>query len=143
MVRKAGVVVLAMVLFPGAAGAMCGSTNHPVMSTVKQDGTQIGLFITQAEIERTQPWKPEHGEPPLSVSAAYRTIKTWGQQRYSRYDDVSVRDISLKRYGCSLVQDRWYYVFELNPIIDDNELWAVGNWAAVLMDGFVIAPREY
>lgn len=104
---------------------------------------QIGLFITQAEIERTQAWRPEDGEPPLSVSPAYRTVKAWGQQHYARYDDVSVRDISLRRYGCSLVQERWYYVVELNPIIDGNELWAIGNWAAVLMDGTVVVPREY
>lgn len=36
----------------------------------------------------------------------------------------NVRELSLKKYGCSLVSDRWYYVVDLNPVIDGNELWS-------------------
>lgn len=142
MKRVAGAVVVGALVFSGAAGA-CGGGDHPVLSTRKDDGTQIGLFISQSQMERTRAWNPEQGEPPLSVSAAYRAVKEWGRQHYTRYDGVSVREFSLRKYGCSLVSDRWYYVFDLNPVIDGNELWSSGNWAAVLMDGTVIGPREY
>lgn len=142
MERVAGAVMVMALVCSGTVAA-CGSENHPVMSTRKDDGTQIGLFISQAQIERTQAWKPEQGEPPLSFSAAYRTVKEWGRQHYTRYDGVNVRELSLKKYGCSFVSDRWYYVFDLNPVIDGNELWSSGSWAAVLMDGTVIGPREY
>lgn len=142
MDRVAGSLMVMALLFSGTVAA-CGSGNHPVMSARKDNGTQIGLFISQAQIEQTQAWKPEQGEPPLSVSAAYRTVKEWGRKNYTRYDGVNVRELSLKKYGCSLVSDRWYYVFDLNPVIDGNELWSSGNWAAVLMDGTVIGTREY
>ncbi|HEY8519566.1 MAG TPA: hypothetical protein VIN61_05770 [Gammaproteobacteria bacterium] len=36
--------------------------------------------------------------------------------------------------------DRWYYFFELTPVIDGNELWSGGNWVAVLLNGRTIAP---
>jgi len=142
MERFVGALVVMTFLFSGTAAA-CGNGKYPVMSTRKDDGKQIGIFIAQDQMERTQAWKPEQGEPPLSVSAAYRAAKEWGRQHYTRYDDVNVREFSLKKYGCSLVSDRWYYLFDLNPVIDGNELWSSGNWAAVLMDGTVIGPREY
>ena len=135
--------MMALFLFATGPVAACGGGDYPVMSTRKDDGTQIGLFISQAQIDRTQAWKPELEEPPLSVSAAYRAAIDWGRQHYTRYDGVNVRELSLNKYNCSLVSDRWYYVFDLNPVIDGNELWSGGNWAAVLMDGTVIGPREY
>ena len=119
----------------------CG--DHPVMSTRKNDGTQIGLFISQQQIESTQKWSPQDGEPPLGISAAYRIIKEWAETEYIRYDEVKIKEISLKPYGCSLVSSRWYYVIDLNPIIEGNELWGSGNWVAVLMDGTIIGTRKY
>lgn len=121
----------------------CGDGEYPVMSTHKEDGTKIGLFISQAQMEQTQTWSPENSEPPLNVSAAYQMAMNWGRQQYTRYDGVKVREISIKKYGCSLVSNRWYYVVDITPVIDGNEVWSGGTWAAVLMDGTVIGPRKY
>jgi len=119
----------------------CGE--RPVMSTHKKDGTQIGLFISKEQIKNAPKWTPSNGEPPLSITSAYKIIKKWSKDRYKRYDRVVIKEISIKKHGCSVVKDRWYYVFDINPVIDDNELWGGGNWAAVLMNGTVIGTRKY
>ncbi|GGC05785.1 hypothetical protein GCM10011352_34980 [Marinobacterium zhoushanense] len=121
----------------------CGGPPTPVLSTHKDDGTQVGIFISQEQIEQTEEWRPEDGEPPLKVSSAYKIVQEWGRQQYARYDGVNVRELSLKKYGCSDVINRWYYIVDLNPVIDGNGLWGSGNWAAVLMDGTVIGPKAF
>ncbi len=137
-----GTVLASIVLYSGVTVA-CGGGEYPVMSTQKDDGTKIGLFVSQAQIERTQSWTPAQGEPPLGLAPAYQVVKQWWRAQNTRYDDVNVREITLRKYGCSLVADRWYYVIDLNPVIDGNELWGSGNWVAVLMDGTVIGSRKY
>lgn len=135
-------VVLISLTF-GSASTFACSADRPVLSTKKDDGTQIGLFISNEQIKATPEWNPEEGEPPLGVSEAYRLVKDWDKDAYSRYDSVEVDDFTLSKYGCSLVSDRWYYVIDLAPVIDGNKLWGSGNWAAVLLDGTVIGPREF
>lgn len=132
---------VSVALFGAAVVQACGT--HPVLSTEKSDSTNIGLFIDRAAIEATQAWSPKKGEPPLGVSQAYQLAREWARGHYQRYGDVKVREVSLTSYSCSRVQDRWYYVFDLIPVIEGNRAWGSGNWAAVLMDGTVIAPREY
>ena len=82
------------------------------------------------------------GEPPLSVSQAYKRVQQWAKSEYSRYDSVGVREIAISEFSCSLVEDIWYYRIDLVPVFDGNEIWGGGNFAAVLMDGTVVGPTE-
>lgn len=54
---------------------------------------------------------------------------------------VEVESISLHRYGCSELHDKWYYVVNFRPYIDGAALYSSAHFAAVLMNGQVIAPR--
>lgn len=137
------ILLVLLFLVAGSNAALACSSDRPVLSTEKDDGTKVGLFISTSQIEATPEWNPEAGEPPLSISTAYRLVQDWGEQEYARYDSVEVEDLRLSPYGCSRVSDRWYYVIDLAPVIDGNKLWGSGNWAAVLMDGTVIGPREF
>ena len=132
--------ILTLVIFQvwSAMALACGDS--PVLSTRKDDGTEIGLFLPESKMQSTSKWTPELGEPPLSPSEAYRIAIDWARLKYTRYDDVRVREISLTRYRCSNIDDRWYYLMDLEPVIDGNSVWGPGNWVAVLMDGTVVAP---
>lgn len=127
-------------LFSSSAIA-CGE--HPVMSTTKDDGAKVGIFLSSSAVEQTTHWQPDEGEPPLSISDAYRLVKEWAEHEYSRYDTVRIDSITLREYGCSTVRNRWYYLLDIRPVIDGNELFGSGDWAAVLFDRTVIGPREY
>lgn len=136
--------IIAVLLFVVSGYTLaCGDGEYPIISTTLEDGTKIGLFISQEQVEKTKKWNPENGEPPLSVSAAYKAAIAYARKKYTRYDEVKLREVSISRYGCSLVSDRWYYVFDLTPIIDGNTVFIKGAWVAVLMDGTVIGARKY
>lgn len=141
--KSVAVMSMFLLLVVGSETVLaCGDS--PVMSTRKDNGKRIGLFISVIQIESAPEWKPgDGGVPPLSVTDAHDIVRNWAKLHYSRYDNVRVREISLRPYTCAHVSERWYYLFDLNPVIDGNELWGAGNWAAVLMDGSVVGTREY
>ena len=127
-----------LMLSSGLAHAGCG--DRPVMTTQKEDGTTIGVVITEEQQNKAPKWKPGSGEPPLSLSKAIDAALAWGKKNYKRYDDVQVQSISLSAIGCSTAKDKWYYLVHFSPIIDGNALYGSGYFAGVLMDGTVIGP---
>lgn len=120
------------------AGPDCG--DHPVMTTTKDDGTTIGIVISDEQRKKSPAWEIESGEPPLSISKAVAAATDWGKKTYTRFDDVRIHSISLSSIGCHSVKDKWYYLVSLSPIIDGNAVYGSGYFAAVLMDGTVIGP---
>ena len=135
------IILLAMLLVPINTVFACG--NYPVTSVTKQDGSKYGLFIPQEKMEKTQKWSPEDGEPQLPITQAYSLAKAWAATKYTRYDSVVIKEITLIQYGCSLVKNRWYYQVQITPVIDGNELWGGGNTTGVLMDGTIIGSVQY
>lgn len=129
-------------------GAVCAPASinayefneNVVIQTTKRDGTEIGLIIKPDAIRQTPQWNPADGSPPLSIAQAYRIALDWAQREYARYDSVSVGQISLVKWQHWRASNRWYYRFDLVPMMEGNSLHGSGNWAAVLMDGTVIGP---
>jgi hypothetical protein len=72
-----GFMVMLTILVSSHAFA-CGGGEYPVMSTHKEDGTKIGLFLSQIQMEQTQAWSPENGEPPLSIFLHKRLMSMEG-----------------------------------------------------------------
>ncbi|MEO0953031.1 MAG: hypothetical protein AAFY44_17135 [Pseudomonadota bacterium] len=138
MIRFAMYFVLASL---SSVGLAYDCDDSPLIQTKKRDGTTIGLFVAQAQFDAAPKWEPTDGEPPLSISAAHELVLAWAAESYGRYDDVSVREISLTSTFCFETR-HWFYRFDLVPEIDGNKLMGSGNWAAVLMDGTVIGPRR-
>ena len=125
-----------------SAAVAFGCNDHPVLSTTKDDGTKVGIFISEEQIRGTPGWVPEASEPPLPVSQAAELVKQWAEERYSRFDGVDIGSISLNRFVCRGGKTHWYYIFHLRLKIDGNRLYGTGNFAAVLFDGTVIGPKE-
>ena len=121
-----------------AEGPDCG--DHPVMTTTKDDGTAVGIVITDDQRRKSPTWNIESGEPPLSISKAIAAAKVWGKKTYTRFDDVRIHSVSLSSIGCYSVKDKWYYLVNFSPIIDGNAVYGSGYFAAILMDGTVIGP---
>ena len=104
-----------------ADGPDCG--NHPVMMATKDDGTTIGIVITDEQRKKSPTWNIESGEPPLSISKAAAAAKAWGKKPYTRYDDVRIHSISFSSIGCT-----------------SESVFGSGYFAAVLMVGTVVGP---
>ena len=132
------IALIVLSLCYGLAQANCG--DRPVMTTQKEDGTTVGLVVTEEQQHKTPKWKIGSGEPPLALSKAIGAALSWAKKNYKRYDDVQVHSISLSSIGCSQARDKWYYLVHFSPIIDGNALFGSGYFAAVLMDGTVVGP---
>ncbi len=120
--------------------AACGKT--AVMSATGADGRKVELVLDSAIVERTPKWSPGAGEPPLSLTRATKAASAWAKKRYSRFDVVEIREVSLTSLGCTSSRNHWYYVFDFAPIMDGNRMYGSGNWAAVLMDGTIIGATQ-
>ena len=135
------VIVLILVLFSGESiASRCDDL--PVLTTERRDGTKVGLFIANDQFANAPDWSPDSGDPPLSFSEAHRLAMEWAKTTYSKYDEVSVREISLTNRFCSSTDKRWYYIFDFTLVFDGNVFLGSGNWTAVLMNGTVIGPRK-
>jgi hypothetical protein len=124
----------------GCSRAEPGCGEHAVYGTTDQQGRKVELVLSSAAVEKGPSWSPGESEPPLSISKASRIALEWAKRKYSRYDTVEIREIVLVPYSCSIAQNRWYYRFEFTPVMDGNRMYGVDNFAAVLMDGSVVAP---
>jgi hypothetical protein len=136
-------IAILTLLVAVATGAHAGVPNcgdRPVMTAMKDDGTAIGIVISDEQRKKSPAWNIESGEPPLPVSKAVIAAKAWGKKTYTRYDDVRIHSISLSPIDCFSVKDRWYYLVTFSPVIDGNAIFGSGYFAAVLMDGTVIGP---
>ena len=136
--RIAVAVLLGAASAAAYAGPDCG--NHPVMTMTKDDGTTIGIVISDERRKKFPAWKIGSGEPPLSISKAVAAATDWGKKTYTRIDDVRIHSISLSSISCLSVKDKWYYLVSFSPIIDGNAVYGSGYFAAVLMDGTVVGP---
>ena len=118
----------------------CG--DRPIYSTTDENGSTVGLFLSDSDFANVPNWNPGEGEPPLSISSAVSHALSWATSRYSKYDSVKVSGISMAWYRCSARPAMWYYKIDLTPIIDGNDVRDSGAWVAVLFDGKTIGPRE-
>jgi len=125
----------------GCSFAAPGCGKSSVYGTTDEKGRKIELVLDSVAVQRGPGWSPgTNKEPPLSIAKASRIALAWAKGKYTRYDSVEIREISLVPYSCSMSQDHWYYRIEFTPVIDGNRAFGMGNFAAVLMDGSVVGP---
>ena len=126
-------------LFSWSAHAGYNCSNEVARSATDDKGKKIELVIKADALLRTKGWTPGDGEPPLSITNAVKIAKVWAKKHYAAYDDVVIDEVALTRYGCYAINNKWYYRFDFIPFRKGSGELQPGHWAAVLMDGTVIA----
>src|SRR5437879_539973 len=89
----ASAVALAIVASSSADASGCGG--RPVVTTKLDDGTTIGVVITEAQFRKAPAWAPNQGEPPLPISKVVATAENWAKNRYKEYDSARIKAIDL------------------------------------------------
>ena len=116
----------------------CG--DFATYSVVGEDGTQRELILPK-EIDATPSWLAGGREPPLPIGKAASIALDWAKSNYTRFDSIEINTIDLRRYGCSTLRDRWFYIVNFRPYIDGASVVSSTHFVAVLMNGQVVAPR--
>ena len=136
-------VTVFLVLLAGHAAAKdYDCSKVPLLTTVKEDGSKVGLLASEEQFSKSPAWSPEKGEPPLSISKAVQIAAKWAKNEYKRYDGVKIEVITLNDYGCMSGKGHWYYTFHFAPVMDGSVLHGSGYFAAVLMNGTVVGPTK-
>jgi len=117
------------------------SCEYPVASTKLDDGRYVGLVIPEKVISSQEKWNPTESEPPISIVMASQKIKEWAKEKYSKYDNVNIAEISLADFR-RRNQGYWYYKFDLVPMFDGRKVFHQASWAVLLFDGTIIEPTE-
>ena len=103
----------------------------------------VCIFALDEQIEDTEAWEmDEKASPPLPLKRALRIARNWAAKNYRQFDEVRVGRISLHERRCGFARDRWFYVFDFDPVVDRNLQLGTEHFVAVLMDGTVIPPND-
>jgi hypothetical protein len=99
---------------------------------------EISYKVSDLDLAATPFWKPEQGEPPVSLPRALEIARA-NLPRFVKYpDDFKVRHIILSPLGT----DRWYYDFSFD--CQGSEcLKNSGRYFKILvkMDGEIVEPK--
>lgn len=108
------------------------------------EGVTRVFSISRRAAEKIPVWLPEKGEPPLPMSRAIRLATAAAQAESPKRDAFLARAIRLQLVSCDCGEserDRWYYVVDCVPSLDDGLAMKSSVPVVVLMDGSVVTGQ--
>lgn len=134
-------IVAAILLLSGVGlFRLAVAMDMPVRTSTREDGTRVALYLPDDKIARAPKLDPEASPPPLAISEAVAAAKSWAATEYHQCDKVEVRHIETNDLGFRR-KGGWYYIIELVGYVKGMPLFGGDLYAAVLMDGTVVAPK--
>ncbi|MCW8930606.1 MAG: hypothetical protein OQL19_10245 [Gammaproteobacteria bacterium] len=112
------------------------------MTTVDENGKEVGIFVDWKKINNTPSWNIENEEPPISVGNAVLIVNKWQKENHSSLENYTIDSFTLHKYHCNKVDDKWVYILNFTPSDYMSRMSATRYMVAVLMDGTVVTPRE-
>jgi hypothetical protein len=107
------------------------------------DGNRQVFSVSREAAEKLPDWQPEKESPPLSIAKAMGLAKAAARSRHPKFDDFKIIMIQMNGMNCyPAVPNKWFYVFDMNPVIDGKSFLGASMWEVVLMDGTVVPPQE-
>jgi hypothetical protein len=125
----------------GAAAQDRGCGKRPVITTKLEDGTSIGVLVSEAQHKKAPAWSPGRGEPPISIARVADIAEKWAKVKYRDYDSVKIQSINLSEYGCYGEPKYWHYIVHFIPVKNGQPQFG-GYFAVVLLDGTLIEPTR-
>ena len=133
------ILIGAAILCLGAHAFACDA--NPVYRESLPDGRTFAIFMTTAQVQRSPRWNDD-GQPAMTWMAATRYLGEWAREQYRGHDDVKYYQIGIKSFECPDLKDHRFYLFHLVVRNNGVETYGGQHFAAVLLDGTVVGPRE-
>ena len=121
---------------PGSCG------RGPLFTATEADGSHVDLVMSEDDVKSAPLWVPGRGEPPLSIDRLVGIAATWAATNHGRFDELRIRQITLRSMPCIGVNNEWYYQVDFDAVLGGERLAAYAHFIAVLMDGRVVVPRR-
>jgi hypothetical protein len=139
---KSHLVGLALVL---AARVALGQRDSEVVlqDMTDADGNRQVFSIARGVAEKLPDWQPERQNPPLSIAKAMELAKAAAKKRHPKFDDFKITTIQIHGMNCyPVIPNKWFYTFDMTPVIDGKSFFGASMWEVVLMDGTVVPPQD-
>jgi len=99
---------------------------------------EISYKLSSFDLTTTPSWKPEQGEPPVSLQRALEIAYTNLLRFVKNADDFKVKHIILSQLG----EDKWFYDFSFDcPVTECIKNSAQSFKIMVKMDGEIVEPK--
>jgi hypothetical protein len=138
--RLVGMLAILILALPGA-GLVAAKDDLILQEITSPSGGRVVFQVSKWRIKNTPEWKPETGDPPLSVSRASVIAMEFLKPQMPKSLKLEVSSIGIFSILETGVGKRWYYFVQMNagytgPTVDWNKLNVI-----VLMDGQIVAPQ--
>lgn len=97
------------------------------------DNSRVVAFINESDIDKTLPWTPFVGAPPLSLSDALGLIQQHTTSRL-KLKNATLSEIELRQIPQH--KDYWHYLVKMQASVDDKMR---AYYFIVLMNGKIIS----
>lgn len=137
--KKFMIAVLAVILFPmqAVAGEVVRLTEF-----TDENGKRIVYETTKDVIEKCPIWRMDE-EPPFPIHRAVELAMQWIREKYPKFTNFDIVNISLSKTWNEKYKDMWYYSIFFNANVDLNGIKASSYFTVlVLMDGTVVGPSS-
>lgn len=135
------VALITLFLAIGAAAQDRGCGKRPVIKSKLDDGTTIGVLVSEAQHKKAPTWAPGRGEPPVSIARVADIAEKWAKVKYRDFDSAKIQSIDLTEYGCYGEPKYWHYVVHFIPVKAGKPQFG-GYFAVVLLDGTLVEPTK-
>ncbi|MFA5339389.1 MAG: hypothetical protein WC317_04460 [Candidatus Omnitrophota bacterium] len=135
--KRLVIAVLGIFLFStqAIAGEVVRLTEH-----VDENGKRTIYQTTRDVLEKCPEWKTSE-ELPLPVHKAVEIATQWVKEKYPKFVNFKVVNISLSEIWDDKYKDRWYYSISVNGNVDLDGIRANSYFSVmVLMDGTIVGP---
>jgi hypothetical protein len=105
------------------------------------NGIRRVVILERDAVSKCPEWQPEKGWPPIPVDKALASARAKLKEQNPKVDDFELQEVALKSFRDSRLPNRWYYVFDFDPVLDGNLLFGSMYYAVVLMDGTALLPE--
>jgi hypothetical protein len=136
--------ITAFIVMCASLGAMAknpGCDKRPVITSKLDDGTTIGVLVSESQHKKAPTWSPGRGEPSLSIARVADIAEKWAKAQYRDYESVKIQTISLSEFGCYGAPKYWHYTVHFIPVKGGKPSFG-GHFAVVLLDGTLIGPTK-
>jgi hypothetical protein len=112
--------------------------NSTLGASFSDGDNEISYKVSDLDLAKTPSWKPEQGEPPVSLQRALEIARANLPRFVKNADDFKVKHIILSALG----EDKWFYDFsfdcQANECLKNSRRYFK---IMVTMDGEIVEPK--
>ena len=134
-------IAVAVIFVSVDAQGASGCLGLPVVVTKLDDGTNVGIVVTEAQFAKAPAWAPGRGEPSVSIAKVADLADKWAKKHFKDLDSARIDSINLTAFGCNDEPRHLHYKVDFVPVKNGKPSFG-GHFIVVLLDGTIIGPTK-